>query len=80
MGPFANSNDMNNDSDWGFHYNNKNATKNVSNATTDGKFTGTADAYAKGQADAYAKAQADAYAKGVADATAEIQKDVVTVK
>jgi hypothetical protein len=24
MGPFANSNNMDNDSDWGFHYNNKN--------------------------------------------------------
>jgi hypothetical protein len=83
MGPFANSNDMNNDSDWGFHYNNKNATKNVSNATTDGKFAGvadanakgTADAYAKGQADAFAKAQADAYAKGLADANAKIAAD-----
>ncbi|SHN89216.1 PE_PGRS family protein [Bathymodiolus heckerae thiotrophic gill symbiont] len=76
MGPFANSNDMNNDSDWGFHYNNKNKTSNKSNATTDGKFAGVAtadakgvaDAYAKGQADAFAKAQADAYAKGYADA------------
>ena len=74
-GPFANNNDMVNDSDWGFHYSNKNTTKNKSTAVADGQASGTADAnmkavadaYAKGQADAYAKAQADAYTKGYAD-------------
>ncbi|WP_225879768.1 hypothetical protein [Abyssogena phaseoliformis symbiont] len=33
MNPFSNSNDMNNDSDWDFYYNNKNSTKNISNAS-----------------------------------------------
>ena len=50
---------MNNDSDWGFHYNNKNATKNASNATTGGKFAGVADAYAKGYADAKSSSAVD---------------------
>jgi hypothetical protein len=55
FGPFANSNNMDNDSDWGFHYNNKNKTSNKANATTDGKFAGVADANAKGVAEAYSK-------------------------
>ena len=83
FGPFANNNDMNNDSDWGFHYNNKNSTKNVSNATTDGQYAGSAsanakaqaDAYSKGQADGFAKGQADAYAKGYADGKAATSVD-----
>jgi flagellar biosynthesis/type III secretory pathway protein FliH len=71
MGPFANSNNMDNDSDWGFHYNNKNATKNTSNATADGNYAGVASANAKGVADAYAKGMADGFAKGIANAYAK---------
>ncbi|MCH9745867.1 MAG: hypothetical protein K0U04_03970, partial [Proteobacteria bacterium] len=74
FGPFANNNDMNNDSDWGFHYNNKNTTKNVSNATTDGKYAGVADANAKGVADAYAKGYADAKGNAAADSRETVAK------
>jgi len=62
---------MNNDSDWGFHYNNKNTTKNIANATADGNYAGVASANAKGVADAYAKGMADGFAKGIANAYAK---------
>ena len=75
FGSFANNYNMNNDSDWGFKYNNKNSIKKTSNVTTDGQFADAAsanakaqvDAYFKGAADGFAKGQADAYAKGYAD-------------
>jgi len=78
MGPFANNNNMNNDSDWGFHYDNKNSTKNTSNATTDGQYAGAASANAKGVADAYAKGAADGFANGIADAYAKGYADAKT--
>ncbi len=66
---------MDNESDWGFHYNNKNRTKNISKATADsmwdgaadGNASGTADAFAKGYADGHTKGSLDAYGKGYAD-------------
>lgn len=72
-GPFANTNNMDNNSDWGFHYNNKNAIKNTSATSVDAKLSAVADAYAKGQADAFAKVRADAYAKGVVDGYARVK-------
>ena len=77
-------NNMNNDSDWGFYYDNKNSTKNMSNATTDGQYAADADAdakviaaaYAKGAADGFANGIAHAYAKGYADGQAHSAADL----
>ncbi|WP_428087235.1 hypothetical protein [Candidatus Thioglobus sp.] len=70
-GPLSNVNEMVNDSDWGFHYNNKNSMSNKGYSRADGKYTtkleargvGYSDAYTKGNADAYYKGQLDGYGK-----------------
>ena len=68
-GPFNKMNDMVNESDWGFYYNNKNTTSNKGYSRADGKYAaelesrgvGYSDAYTKGNADAYYKSQLDGY-------------------
>lgn len=70
-GPLSNMNDMVNESDWGFYYENKNKVSNKGYARADGKYAeelsargvGYADGYTKGNADAYYKGQLDGYGK-----------------
>jgi hypothetical protein len=70
-GPMNNVNDMVNDSDWGFYYNNKNSTTNKGYARADAKYSeqleargiGYTDGYIKGNADSYYKGQLDGYGK-----------------
>jgi len=70
-GPLNNMNDMVNESDWGFYYENKNKVSNKGYSRADGKYAealevrgvGYADGYTKGNADAYYKGQLDGYGK-----------------
>ncbi len=66
-GPFSNVNDMVNDSDWGFYYNNKNKISNKGYARADGKYAGELQSRGSGYADGYTKGNADAYYKGQAE-------------
>ena len=70
-GLLCNMNDMTNEADWGFYYENKNMTSNKGYAHSDSKYTkeveargvGYAEGYTKGNADAYYKDQLDGYGK-----------------
>ena len=70
-GPISNMNDMVNESDWGFYYNNKNTTKNTGYARADGEYaaellnrlSGNADGYTRGNAEGYYQGQMDGYGK-----------------
>ncbi len=66
-GPLNNMNEMVNDSDWGFYYENKNKTTNKGYARADAKYSAELDARGIGYADGYAKGNADAYYKGQLD-------------
>lgn len=81
-GPMTNANNMANESDWGFHYNNKNKTTNNQTMTAQAQADAKADATAKMQADAklqaVVEAYADAYAKSRAETEAKIKADAYT--
>ncbi|SMN15716.1 Prion protein [uncultured Candidatus Thioglobus sp.] len=71
-GPMNHINDMVNDSDWGFYYNNKNSTTNKGYARADSKYAtkletrgvGYTDSYYQGQLDGYGKARGNGRFEG----------------
>ena len=66
-GPLSNMNNMVNESDWGFYYENKNKTSNKGYARADGKYAAEIEARGIGYTDGYTKSNADAYYKGQLD-------------
>lgn len=71
-GPISNMNDMVNESDWGFYYNNKNTTSNKGYARADGEYaadllnrlSGQGEGYTRGNAESYYQGQLEGYGKG----------------